>query len=871
MEPSILKWVKLKTKDGAPHPTVSAQEVASTHGVPRAVLRDYLDHECAEAEACWGLPFTLLLVISYAIVALSHDNAVDLRAVEDSLDHDILENANFAWVGPFIGHKTFDDVNSIADFWSWMHKGLLPLVFIQSRQFSENYLVTTSSDIHPASGGALNDQQKQDYFEAEEDLPRGFWLHYNRIVGGIRLVQERSGEGRDSEECNTLEELLPIYDLKCVFGLGYELDVEMRTARKTTDPEREVWLYAFESYDKLEQQVWDLERSRWLDRHTRKIEIAIPVYNAEVGVHSMLYVNLFFSRGGHIWKKMIPLSTYAKWHPTAWYWVGDFVWLICILYIFVTELAEIYGVVKRGGMGAIKSEYIGFWNAFDWISMACAFALIGMFIGALALIAEVNASLEETPGVDNFGDNTTAYQEAVEKHALTLENCVAYIHTFRICMASYPLIIILRLFKAYASQPRLAMVTKTLENAGQDLQHFGLVFSSVFITFTISGVVLFGREVESFGTFDRAMLACFRILMGDLMWDETSKVGRQMALLWTFLYMVVVVMLLINMLLAIIMEHYVTVKDMAGVAQPLWEEGWEVWVRMWQVHRGECVALDKVLLSLVQEERQEQAKREEMLEDEDAEERIDELDEETDPLGRILFVEDLQKIYQDQMSGELPYNQAVDLLESAIKRFYSQNHGDVDMDEVMTLTRRVDFRTTKLNRLSKQYDLQKSCGDEVAALEELVKNMEDYTDELRQEREVKRREIDELRHMKHGLLLQLQLRQAEIDPNAASVGAVLSQGEPVRFDWQLGKRSVEKRFNLEGRAPATRGGGVGLAEEADMDASAAPRLFIDPLDSISPSQGHGEAARGPSRPVQQSLVDDDPISDEEDEEEETRV
>merc|ERR1740117_1245892 len=108
------------------------------------------------------------------------------------------------------------------------------------------------------------------------------------------------------------------------------------------------------------------------------------------------------------------------------------------------------------------------------------------------------------------------------------------------------------------------MVTKTLETAGQELVEFGLVFMSVFVTFTISGVVLFGREVTSFATLPRAVFACFRMLIGDLMWDETSKVGRVFAFTWISMFMIVMVMLLLNMLLAIIMKHYVQAKDRAG-------------------------------------------------------------------------------------------------------------------------------------------------------------------------------------------------------------------------------------------------------------------------------------------------------------------
>merc|ERR1719478_2132982 len=109
------------------------------YGVPRNVLKQCIEREVEESQACWGLPFTLLLVVSYAMVALTHDNAKLLRAVEESMDHDIIENANFAFTGQYMGHKGIEDVNSIADFWSWVANGLVPLLFVQSKSWHEGH------------------------------------------------------------------------------------------------------------------------------------------------------------------------------------------------------------------------------------------------------------------------------------------------------------------------------------------------------------------------------------------------------------------------------------------------------------------------------------------------------------------------------------------------------------------------------------------------------------------------------------------------------------------------------------------------------------------------------------------------------------
>jgi hypothetical protein len=360
-------------------------------------------------------------------------------------------------------------------------------------------------------------------------------------------------------------------------------------------------------------------------------------------------------------------------------------------------------------------------------------------------------------------------------------------------MAAYPLIIILRLFKAYSAQPRLAMVTKTLETAGQELVEFGLVFMSVFITFTISGVVLFGREVNSFATMPRAVFASFRMLIGDLMWDETSQVGKGFAFAWIALFMIMNVMLLLNMLLAIIMKHYVQAKDQSRNAQTLWSEAAQVFSR-WRAERaGKVVPIGKILYVMEKEDRAEAA-RAAMQDEEDY--RIEDVQElELKLLGRIMFTEDLQNSYKEMnKGGEVSDEQLLLLWEAAIEEYYSQNHNAVDMDEVLKLTHKVEHRVQKLNKMSKQFDKKNACPNEVLAYSRFLKDVEVFTDELRAECTSQKQEVEELRTLKRGLLLQLQTRQSlvagtnntEYDPT--SVTHLLAHGDYVHYDWKLPSR-----------------------------------------------------------------------------------
>lgn len=158
----------------------------------------------------------------------------------------------------------------------------------------------------------------------------------------------------------------------------------------------------------------------------------------------------------------------------------------------------------------------------------------------------------------------------------------------------YPMIVMLRLFKSFAAQPRLAVVTATLTTAGQDMVHFFIVFTSVYICMAVNGVLLFGQDLEDFSTFDRSFHTCFRAMFGDWDWDAMQEVGRILAGIWFWIFMLVMVVILLNMLLAILMDAYGEVKQHAGNAVTLQRQISEMIRRRKMFKRGERVRLNDI-------------------------------------------------------------------------------------------------------------------------------------------------------------------------------------------------------------------------------------------------------------------------------------
>lgn len=61
-----------------------------------------------------------------------------VQDVQSSLDTLIRENANFGFdAGDVVGERAIEDVHSVADFYSWMRLGFLPVILADSYAYSE--------------------------------------------------------------------------------------------------------------------------------------------------------------------------------------------------------------------------------------------------------------------------------------------------------------------------------------------------------------------------------------------------------------------------------------------------------------------------------------------------------------------------------------------------------------------------------------------------------------------------------------------------------------------------------------------------------------------------------------------------------------
>jgi len=613
---------------------LSPDETLKIHGVDKAHVLLYVRSEVAQMKACLQLPMAMGILIAYACAIIMHARIEVLHAVDKAVAWDIYENANFAFAGnvPFengrMGHKSIEDVNTYADFWSWLNMGLVPIFWraptpaewefneVRSnigekcksqQQFLEEY--GWSSTSRATASALMNLTFPGVCPEGQEDLqfPHGWFGYpptptyklYYSSVAGMRMRQERTAAQTCLGEEKERRYDTALHTGQCVRDRGYWLKPEIRQSffsdedRMNLSEGPNVYLLSGWSQTKVRQELRQLENQAWFDPLTAKVELLYTLYNAHMDTLSAVYINFFVNRGGHFHRMVQPvtfwLNPYHDWRN----YVADSVWVLLVGKIALEEVLEMRSIARVHGWRQMPHVYLAISNSIDWANILIVIGIMVEWYFHLNQLGRLHETLE-LADISEVGSFPTA--ELRQDYFAQIDQIVRAGEIRRFLLALYPFILVSRLFKAFAAQPRLSLVTRTGASVSTDLVHFGLVFFSVFGLFTMSAMILFGQDLADFSNFNRAADSMFHILIGDFSWEEMKEVGRLPASIWFWTFMILMSQVMLNMLLAVVMDAYTEVRGAIGShAETLWSQASEIWRRYRELKAGKRISLDYVL------------------------------------------------------------------------------------------------------------------------------------------------------------------------------------------------------------------------------------------------------------------------------------
>ncbi|PNW70325.1 hypothetical protein CHLRE_17g715300v5 [Chlamydomonas reinhardtii] len=335
-----------------------------------------------------------------------------------------------------------------------------------------------------------------------------------------------------------------------------------------------VWFDINLSQDGAQTWFTYLQEGLYLDQNTRTMTAEMVTYNAPLRIFSYFYIKFYFSDGGSI-KVTYRLNTARVELQNSYeddvrfgFEIILSIWISLLLLINFWDIGNC-----QKTKGNFLKYFLSGWNWVEFCSNGLLFSCMVMWWVISSKYAskfeipirrDVYAGLSAEANFLALQSNGAWLNEANNDFE-ELKQLVDMFNWYFALNGINILLLIARVLKLMDFQPRLGVVTRSLWLAGPDLCHFAIVAGMVFVGYAMMGHLIFGNAIPAFATFGDAINTCFEILLGniDVNSDLRALGGLQSVAgaLWFWSYELLVYMVLLNFLLAIIVDAFSEVKE----------------------------------------------------------------------------------------------------------------------------------------------------------------------------------------------------------------------------------------------------------------------------------------------------------------------
>jgi len=319
--------------------------------------------------------------------------------------------------------------------------------------------------------------------------------------------------------------------------------------------------------------IKQLELTNWASADTNGLHFRYDVYGLESQMFAIVEIRVAFDKFGVCSSRVVTSAVPVRSYPSNLIMMVIYatVDVLYVLFWFLPMLQETKTLIlhmKHVGIADGFFGYWGLWNCVDWLAIIMGIVLTIIWMNTcLAMEAiEVQALLVQSDGQWSLTPTAMGLDvgtlEVVQERFATITSMHFTMH---LVMGATVVCIMLKFFKAFQANPRLQLVTDTLVRAASDIFHFSVVFCAVFLGFAVTGHIFLGTDLPQFRSFGSSIDTCFIVLMGEFGWYADASISEEglssglpyiILMIWFWFFMVFVLLIMINMLLAIVLEHY---------------------------------------------------------------------------------------------------------------------------------------------------------------------------------------------------------------------------------------------------------------------------------------------------------------------------
>ena len=276
----------------------------------------------------------------------------------------------------------------------------------------------------------------------------------------------------------------------------------------------------------------------WTDRNTRAIFVEFTLYNPNSNLHCASTILAETPPTGGVFSKA-QFLTYRLYR-----YVGDFQLFIFACEAFFLAFVVYFTYRELRALWRSKLKYFtSIWNwlelallVFCWTSVAFYFIVLGLRKWTLQLQADSAKFI-------SF--------QYISSWQISLE-CSLALATFTT---------FLKFTKLFRFNRRIYLLTFTLRHAGKELAPYFIIFAINFVAFAQVYFLLLGSDTRAFSSLVGSMEKLLSVLLGRFDIEEMMSSFRGLSAGLFLLYMVVNNFILLNTLIAIIIDAFQIVKS----------------------------------------------------------------------------------------------------------------------------------------------------------------------------------------------------------------------------------------------------------------------------------------------------------------------
>lgn len=502
-----------------------------------------LSHDLALTRAAVKIVFPTFYFVVFLLMLFVHIPPLSLYKQSNALYSSLASSGESTVTSE--SPVLFFNIQAIGDVWSWLELTLVPTLFV------------TEGD----NGTAL---------PAEF---RGRIATHNRILGAVRFTVVNAA----TVSCDNQAFIHDIYPTCYDRDVVSERDDLVSSEASATE--------AVSYFEGLK------DGGEWINRSTVSLHIDIVTYNGELEAFAMTTLWIDFQEGGVVEPSASTISAKSTAYGSAKPYVMDGLVVFCFLLDLGRQLSDLWR--KRV---SLKEHLMDFWSCVDHASSTLVVAFYIIWATVVKAIQHPNFQA----GIDKLGVEVKLNEDTVSVLngiISTLERVGHLTVALRLIATVTILFLGTRILGRFRFDPRLNVLSQTIAHSLYKFGTFLIVCSVVLVTFALSGHIVFGDRAAEFSTVRAALQSCVNILFGNFDYAAIDGLYVPVCIVYYWGYIIIVSMILLNMMLAIVLDTYEEVSQeafnkKAETAPPLPRIFYIVFYNavLWlhDLHRGSC-------------------------------------------------------------------------------------------------------------------------------------------------------------------------------------------------------------------------------------------------------------------------------------------